>query len=528
LSSEPGLAPGAESAPASPAPGGRLGATIARNAMFSVGGRLTFLFAWALITPFMLHVLGENRFAIWALFFALSGYFATFDLGLSQALVKYVAQFSTAGDARALRGVVTLGALAFVTLAAPVVVVLATFQGPILDAIHTPAPLRAEAGWTLIAIAVVLGLNNLVGVITAVLIGKQRLDVTNRIQLIVTAIQIAGTLAALELGGGLRGLVVAYGGGVLVNGFLSLRAMRAIEPEARLDPSAINRRLLRELFHFGSALQITNVGAFLQFQLDKFLLAHLATLGMVTRFELSSRVAQAAWTLPTWCLTPLVPAVSQLGSLADHDRILRLYGRASRYIAAIAFPLAAFMIVTAPALVTGWLGPGYPEAARGTIGMISFLLLTVLTGVGTSVCRGKGVPWMEVEYTVVGTIVHLALSLWLVPRLAFDGALLALFASGVVSVSFFLWRLHRWIHEPFGRWLRDVIAVPFAVSLTAALLVVLWRGGLMRFPAGRAAAWMDVARSAAVFVTVTGAGYVATRFVTKKELRELMGALPGR
>ena len=160
--------------------------------------------------------------------------------------------------------------------------------------------------------------------------------------------------------------------------------------------------------------------------------------------------------------------------------------------------------------------------------MISFLLLTVLTGVGTSVCRGKGVPWMEVEYTVVGTIVHLALSLWLVPRLAFDGALLALFASGVVSVSFFLWRLHRWIHEPFGRWLRDVIAVPFAVSLTAALLVVLWRGGLMRFPAGRAAAWMDVARSAAVFVTVTGAGYVATRFVTKKELRELMGALPGR
>src|SRR5438876_9071234 len=140
LSSEPGLAPGAESAPASPAPGGRLGATIARNAMFSVGGRLTFLFAWALITPFMLHVLGENRFAIWALFFALSGYFATFDLGLTQALVKYVAQFSTAGDARALRGVVTLGALAFVTLAAPVVVVLATFQGPILDAIHTPAP----------------------------------------------------------------------------------------------------------------------------------------------------------------------------------------------------------------------------------------------------------------------------------------------------------------------------------------------------------------------------------------------------
>src|SRR5438093_13326564 len=226
-------------APSSAASAPALGATIARNAMFTVAGRLVFLLGWALITPYMLRVLGEDRFAIWALFFALSGYFATFDLGLSQALVKFVAQFSAAGDSRSLRGIVTLGTFAYLALTAPVVIALAVFQRPILDLIHTPVSYRAEAGWTLIGMSVVLGLNNLGGVITSVLTGKQRRDVTNRIQLLVTVIQVGGAIAALRMGYGLRGLVVVYGFGVLVNGLLSLRAMRGIEPEARFDLSAV-------------------------------------------------------------------------------------------------------------------------------------------------------------------------------------------------------------------------------------------------------------------------------------------------
>ncbi len=500
---------------------GGLGATIARNALFTVISRLTFFFAWALVTPYMLGVLGEDRFAIWTLFFALSGYFQIFDLGLSQALVKYVAQFSAAGDTRGLRGVVTMGTFAYIGLATPVVIGLALFQRPVLDAIHTPQALRAEAGWTLIGIAIVIGLNNLSGVITAVLSGRQRMDITSRVLLLVTAIQVGGAILALRTGGGLRGMVVAYGLGVLIGALISFRAMRTVEPEARLDISSMSRSLFGELFRFGSALQITNLGTFIQFQLDKFLLAHLVSLAMVTRYELASRLALAAWALPTFLIIPLVPAVSQLGSLADHDRILRLYTRASRYIAAVAFPVAGFMIATASALIVAWLGTSYSGAAIGTVGIISFLLLTMLTGVGTSVCRGLGAPWMEVQYHVVGTLIHVGLSLWLIPRMGINGALIAQFISGAVSVSFFLWRLHRWIQVPFGPWLRGVIVTPLAVSITAAVLAIVWRGGLLAAPAGRVAAWFDIVRAMAVFAIVIVAGYFATRFLTWEEVRNL-------
>ena len=163
-----------------------LGGVIARNAAFNVAGRMVFLFAWAAVTPYMLHVLGEERFAIWALFFALSGYFATFDLGISQAMMKFVAQFWAEGNERALRGIVTLGTTVYIVLIIPVVTLLALMREPILDAIHTPAGLRAEAGVSLVGMAVVLGATNLVAVLTAVLAGRQRLDITSRISLLVT------------------------------------------------------------------------------------------------------------------------------------------------------------------------------------------------------------------------------------------------------------------------------------------------------------------------------------------------------
>src|SRR5439155_21131179 len=144
--------------PAAPPPGrprdpGRLGRAIARNTLWTIGARLVFLLGWALITPWMLKSLGPDRFAVWALLFALSGYFATFDLGLSQALVRFVAEFAARGDVRALRGLVTLAALLYSVLAALGVAALALAQGPLLALVHTPESLRAEAAWAAIAMA---------------------------------------------------------------------------------------------------------------------------------------------------------------------------------------------------------------------------------------------------------------------------------------------------------------------------------------------------------------------------------------
>jgi O-antigen/teichoic acid export membrane protein len=140
------------------------------------------------------------------------------------------------------------------------------------------------------------------------------------------------------------------------------------------------------------------------------------------------------------------------------------------------------------------------------------------------VVRGLDRPWIEARYHLIGTAIHLALSLVLVPRFGIEGAVAALLVSGVIAVAYFMWAFHRFVGEPFLPWLREVALAPAAISACAAAGSLLLRGGpWLSPPAGRAAAWGEVAACAAIFLVVVGGGYLALRVIPLDELRALFG-----
>ncbi len=499
------------------------GDVIVRNTAWIVAGRVAFMLGWAIVTPYVLSRLGTDRFAFWALLFALSGYFATFDLGISQALVKFVAEFTASGEAGALRAVVRVATQLYAGLGALAVVLLVAWRGPLLDLLRTPDALRDEAGWSLIGMSAVLAIANLAGVLVAVLNGRQRMDVTSRVLLWSTATQLAGTLAVLSLGAGLRGLVAVAGLAQIVAAVGYARGTRRHVPELRVSHEPAPPGLLRRVFRYSAALQVTNLGTLLQFQLDKVVLAHFAALAPVAWLELGVRLTTAVWVLPMLLLPPLVPAFAALAAHGERERLSRLYWRATRYLAALSLPLTGFLVAGAPALVTAWLGPGHPEVARATAALGGFLFVTVQTGVCTAALRGLEHPWLEARYHLLGSALHIGLSLWLVPRFGLDGALTALLVSGAVSAAYLVAAFHAWIREPLVRWL-SVLGWPTA--LTAAALAIGWRwpgsGWHALAPAGRGDALAQVAALAAVFLVVVGAGYVLTGFLPLAEVRSLV------
>lgn len=502
------------------------GGVLVRNASWTMLGRVAFMFAWAVVTPYMLGALGTDRFAIWALLFAMSGYFATFDLGLSQALLKYVAELTAPGDRAALRALIGFGSRVYAALSAAAVLGLTLGRHFVLDLLRVPAELRDEAGWSLVGMAVVLGISNLSGVLVAILNGRQRMDVTGRVMLWGTALQIAGVVLALRMGTGLRGLVVSAGLAQLAMGVGYWNAVRRLAPGivpggGRLDPA-----LARRVFTYSVALQITNLGTLAQFQFDKLLLARYADLTSVAQFELGVRLGTAPWVLPMLILPPLIPAFAQLVGASEHARLVRLYWRATRYLTAAAFPLAAFLIVAAPALVTVWLGPGHAPVALATASIGAFLLITVMTGVCTAALRGMERPWLEARYHLAGLVVHVGLSLWLVPRYGLRGALLGLLISGAFSAAYLIWAFHRQLRESLARWAAS-LGWPVALSAAAAMISAVWPGASWNVTSlTRGAAWAELGGLTVVFAVVILTGYSWSGFVPLREVRELMsGAL---
>src|SRR5207249_3995077 len=132
-------------------PGGRL---LARNTLYNVLGQALPLLVGLAAIPVILRSLGEARFGLLGLAWAILGYVGAFDLGLGRATTKYVAQYLAAGDEERLRRVGTLAVASQTAMGALGGALLALLAPVLVDELlGLTAPLRAEAHAMLLALA---------------------------------------------------------------------------------------------------------------------------------------------------------------------------------------------------------------------------------------------------------------------------------------------------------------------------------------------------------------------------------------
>lgn len=493
---------------------------IARSTVLNAAARAVSILGWLVLAPLILNGLGAERFGLWSLVGTLLGLYLTLDLGLVGSLTKYVAEFRARRDAEALSGAITLGVTIYVGLAIAGVTLIATGHPILLDFFHVAPALRAEAAIAFVGAAAAYGLANLWALQGAVLAGLQRLDVQNRITIVVTLLQLAGVVAALRLGLGVPGLVAASGLATLAGLGLSARAIRALAPEIHLAPRAATAALWRRLTGYSTALQVVNLGVLVQFQLEKVLFPRFLGLGAVANFELGFRVAFGAWAVPTVLLAPLLAAHAHLEATGDRAGIERLYLRSSRTLLAVAMPLAAALVALAPALCTAWLGPGHGDAGRAAGAIAALLWVNVLTSAGCMVARGTGRAWIEARYQLLSMAIHLPLALAWIPRHGFGGGLAALMVSGTVGTLYFLWAFHRALGLAWAGYARRIVAPPALGSVAAAALAW-WINAAVAGgeAASRGRALAGLLTGGGAFIAVALAVMFATRYVTIAELR---------
>ncbi len=498
-----------------------LGRQIARNSALGLVGRFTSVLGWTLIAPWMLHVLGSERFGLWSLFSIFSSLALTFDLGLQGALTKYVAEHR-AGDGRGpTRALLGMGLALYVTLGLLLFGGAALLRGPLLDFFRIAPELRSEAGGALLLAAAATLTLNLSQYGGAVLGGLQRLDRWSQISMAGTFVQIAVSALALRLGGGVTHLLAVSATVNLVAAGVSAAWAHRLDPTLTPVFTGWTAPLWRGLGGFSLAMQVIGVGLLLQFQLDKVLFGRWVGLTAVAEYELAYRVAFGAWALPALLLPPLLPAAAHLHAAGDRDGVVALLRRATRYVLALALPLAAGLVALSPNLLAAWLGPGHDSAARAAVALGVVLGATILTGVGSAVVRGMGRPGVEAWYFVLAAAVHVPLSLWWIPRYGFTGGLWALVVSGIVGPVWFVVRVHRFLGLPLASEVRHRLAPPLLVSALAGAAGTAVARFVAGFGAGRMIELAAFLAGGAVLVGFAVAALLLLRYVTFDELRAL-------
>lgn len=454
--------------------------TVARNTGFNAAGRLWEALVTLVLTRYIVDAVGVPAFGVWALVSVFTGYVALADFGVGSAYVKYIAEHAARDETDEISAIVSTGTLFYLVLG----LLLLAAGWPCVSGLvwlferfgmlrdQAPGDLRFLLRGGLLLFAA----TNLCAAFTSIQGGLQRMGLTTVLSFAASLIKIAATVAFLETGHGVRGLLYANAISFAVFAASSVYFAFRLVPGLHVGAKAVTMSALRRLVHFGIRAQVAKLSNLVLFETD------LVVAGLVRGafnytglYQIGVALANKMRQFPVMLLSALVPAASDLNAREDHERLQMLYLVSSKYVAALAIPLALYTAGCAGPLIRAWMGdkPGLEVSVLVLRIIAAGYIANIIPGAGVTVALGKGLPGLQMKAGIIATVSNLVLTVALVLTIGFWGIPLGTALSLYISWAWFAHAMAPVVDVTPGRLLRTAVVWPLLASLPGLALCVL-------------------------------------------------------
>jgi O-antigen/teichoic acid export membrane protein len=265
---------------------------VVRNIVANWAGVAISLVVAFLLSPFLVHSLGDQAYGLWVLVLSVTGYMGLLDTGLRIAIVKHTAEYNARGDSDGLNRTLLTGLTLYGSLSV-VVLILAVIAAFFFERLFVVSPQEASVGRILILIA---GLNVAIslplGVLGGLLAGLQRYDLLNHVTIIVLLARTALIVAAISSGFQLIALGWIHIAAQVLTGVLLIRSSRKQFPALDLSPRRLEWPTVRSLYGYGGYILLNNVAMFLLFYSGEVLIGMFVGTAAVTPYAIARSLVQ--------------------------------------------------------------------------------------------------------------------------------------------------------------------------------------------------------------------------------------------
>ena len=435
---------------------------------FALTGVLGFV-----LTPILVHGMGDGGYGLWVTLFSLTGYVGLFDQGIRPSLVRYVTRDHARGDteglSRTLSSAIALYAAVGVVTLAATVVVAANFGHWFRIAPADVATARVVV-W-IAGLSIALGFP--LGVFGAALSGLQRYDTANWIGMLVSLARAIAFVAVIKSGGGLVGLAIASLAMNLAGHLLSYVFARRLLPGVVLATRFVTRADLAQIGSYSGFAFVGALAMSIAFQTDSLVITAFLGAAAVTPFALAAGLVDNVRSLvhsATWVLSP---TASELETRGETDKLHAMMIGGTLYSVLLSWPVLVALVVFGDNLIRTWVDNRHPAAAA-ILTVLAVPTFLSLPQSGTSallygISRHKGV----VLLSILNALVNLGLSLWWVKPYGLMGVAMGtavpLAAIGGIATMVYGCAALR---LPLARYLWEAMARPGLVCLVFAVPAV--------------------------------------------------------
>ena len=329
---------------------------IARNVGSSWVSLGTNVVTEIIVSPYILHHIGDEAFGIWVLIFSTTGYYGLFDLGIRSSIVRYVARYTATAEYEELNRLISTAMFSYaaIGLAAMIVTVIACRY---IDSIfRIPTALVGDSRWLLLMVGGSIAVGFPLGVFSGILEGLQKFYLLNLVNILSTTLRAVLIIVALNRGGGL--IVIAFItvllplGNSIVNAVAALRQLKI-----RVHRKYVDTSTLRLIAGYSSTTLLITVASRLRFKTDALVIGTFVSASAITYFSIGSRLVEYCAELVGSLAQIFIPMSSQSQAKGDIDGLRKIFILGNRACAFIIFPITAILTFLGKSVIEAWVGP---------------------------------------------------------------------------------------------------------------------------------------------------------------------------
>jgi O-antigen/teichoic acid export membrane protein len=335
-------------------------------ASFGIGVMISLV-----LSPFIVHTLGDAGYGTWVLLSSLVGYLGLLDLGTRGAVTTYVANYHAANrheDAGriASTALVLFGGLGLLAIAASVLLALL-----VNHAFHVPAELADVTRVAIVLGGVNVAVSLVSGVFGGIVAGMQRFDSLNAVNIALALVQAVTIVLVLHAGGGLVGLALTQLGASLLRGGASGWLGRRVYPQLMLRARSWSLQHLRTIFSFGISSALLHAAASVINYANVLVIGALLPVAALTSFAIAATMADHVRAVIAGISQILSPMV---GALAGQNRgvdVAEAFLQGARFATLAVLPIVLTLELRGASFIGIWMGPDYAGPAGAVLAVLA-------------------------------------------------------------------------------------------------------------------------------------------------------------
>ncbi len=335
---------------------------LAKNSIINLLGQVAPLAVALVVIPHLIEALGTERFGVFAITWAVLGYFGLFDLGLGRVLTILISEKLGKEQHDQIRPILKTGLL-FMALIGLVSTIIVFLLSPTLvyKALKIPLDLQPESIRALIILALALPFVTITAGLRGALQAYQKFGIINLIRTFNGVYTFLAPLLIVQFSIDLAVLVLGLAIGRVIVSFVYFVVAFNVVPSAK---GLVNFKVVLSMFKLGGWISVSNIIGPIMVYFDRFLIGVWISMTAVSFYVTPYEVVTRLLIVPGALANVLFPALST-SIQVDAERTELLYSRGLRLVVVLFFPIVFTLFCFAEPAILFWLGEEF--AHKSTI-----------------------------------------------------------------------------------------------------------------------------------------------------------------